>query len=197
MRRKRWASVGGLELEGNGMSRLPVTLLTWATICSLLSSASINAQVHPPAPLKKGELPPPAKRAARVNITYGPALEIAHHDVAIIRWITNNPGGLDDHFSIAEYGTDPKDLSQRAKSQIRLNRAHPETIFRVRLSGLKPRTTYYYRVTSEDSSGTSDGVKSDLNKFTMPGPGERIIFDVKRDGTLQAGPGLGSLLPRR
>jgi hypothetical protein len=45
----------------------------------------------------------------------------------------------------------------------------------VRIEGLKPRTTYYYTVTSEESNGTSDGVKSTVSKFTTPGPGERIV----------------------
>jgi phosphodiesterase/alkaline phosphatase D-like protein len=163
------------------MGRRLVKLVTAATAGILLSSSPMAAQILPPA-----------KKAARVNIVYGPALEIAHDDVAILRWITNNPGGSDDHLAVADYGTDPTDLSQRAKSQIRLNRGHAETIFRVRISGLKPRTTYYYRVTSEESNGTTDGVKSSVNKFTMPGPGERIIYDVKRDGTLTSSPGSAS-----
>jgi len=41
------------------------------------------------------------------------------------------------------------------------------------MEGLKPWTTYYYRVTSEESNGKSDGMKSTVNKFTTPGPGER------------------------
>jgi hypothetical protein len=168
------------------MSRLFVKLMIAATLGILLSSSPTTAQILPPA-----------KKAARVKINYGPVLEIAHDDVAIIRWITNNPGGLDDHFALADYGTNPKDLSQMAKSQIRLNRAHPETIFRVRIGGLKPRTTYYYRVTSEDSGGTSDRVKSRIHKFTMPGPGVRIVNSVKNDGTLAPGPQSASVVQGR
>ena len=88
---------------------------------------------------------------------------------------TTNPRGDDEHFGIVHYGTDPKDLSQKAKGHIRLNRAHPETIFRVRMDGLKPQTTYYYKVTSIDSAGQSDGVESPVNKFTTPAPGQRIV----------------------
>jgi phosphodiesterase/alkaline phosphatase D-like protein len=73
------------------------------------------------------------------------------------------------------YGTDPEDLSQMAKSHIRLNRAHPETIFRVRMAGLKPQTIYYYKVTSIDSAGESDGVESPVNQFTTPALGQRIV----------------------
>jgi Purple acid Phosphatase, N-terminal domain len=54
------------------------------------------------------------------------------------------PAGPAEHFGVVHYGTDPKDLSQTAKSPIRLNMAHPNTIFRVRVDGLKPGTTYYY-----------------------------------------------------
>ena len=116
--------------------------------------------------------PPPAPKAAHVEIIKAPALEIAHDDLAIIRWTTTNPGGDDDHYAVAHYGTDPNDLSQTAKNHIRLNQAHPETIFRVRLQGLKPDTTYYYKVTSMGYDGNSDGVESSVNHFTTPAPGQ-------------------------
>jgi PhoPQ-activated pathogenicity-related protein len=87
--------------------------------------------------------PPPAPKAQHVEIIKGPALEISHDDVAIVRWTTTNPGGDDHHYSVIHYGTDPNDLSQTAKNHIRLNQSHPETIFRVRMDGLKPATTYY------------------------------------------------------
>ena len=118
---------------------------------------------------------PPAKQAEHVKIIKGPALEIALDSLAIVRWTSTNPGGDDDHFAIAHFGTDPSDLSQTAKSHIRLNRAHPETIFRVRIPGLKPQTTYYYWVTSMGGDGKSDGVKSAVNRFTTPGAGQRIV----------------------
>jgi phosphodiesterase/alkaline phosphatase D-like protein len=85
------------------------------------------------------------------------------------------------HYGIVHYGTDPKDLSQTAKSPIRLNQGQSYTVFRVRMEGLKPRTTYYYRVTSEESNGKSDGVKSTVNTFTTPGSGERIVAYPKRN----------------
>ena len=34
---------------------------------------------------------------------------------------------------------------------------------------------YYYKVTSTESHGKSDGVESPVNQFTTPGPGERIV----------------------
>ena len=118
------------------------------------------------------EVPAPAQKAARVEITEGPALELARDDLAIIRWTTNNPGGTDDHFAVVYYGTNPGALSQAAQNHIRLNREHPDTVFRVRMTGLKPQTTYYYSVTSTESNGTSDGVQSSVRQFTTPARGE-------------------------
>jgi hypothetical protein len=143
------------------MNRLLVKLAITAAVGSLFSTNPIVAQNPPPAP-----------KAAHVEITKAPALEIAHDDLAIIRWTINNPGGDDDHYAVAHYGTDPEDLNQTAKNHIRLNRSHAETIFRVRIQGLKPQTTYYYKVTSMGYDGKSDGVESSVNQFTTPAPGQ-------------------------
>ncbi len=142
----------------------PLLKLAIATaVVSTLFSSPTAAQVLPPA-----------KKAARVAITKGPVLELVSDYLTFFRWVTTNPGGSDVHFGIVHYGTDPNDLSQTAKSEVRVNRGHPETMFRVSVQGLKPRTTYYYKVTSIESGGKSDGVESPINKFTTPGPRERI-----------------------
>src|SRR6267378_3436316 len=111
-------------------------------------------------------LSPATLKAARVRITEGPELEMAKDYLTIFRWTTNNPGGLPDHFGIVRYGTDPNNLSQTAKTPIRLNPSHSSTIFRVRIQGLKPATTYYYTVESMEANGKSDGVISPVNTFT-------------------------------
>jgi Purple acid Phosphatase, N-terminal domain len=146
------------------MNGLLVRLAIAATVGSLLSSNPAAAQ-----------LLPPAKKAERVEITKGPEVELATNHLTIIRWTVNNPGGSDVHYGIVRYGTDPKDLSQTAKNPIRLNQGHQYTTFRVRIEGLNPQTTYYYTVTSEESNGKSDGVKSTVNQFVTPAPGERIV----------------------
>ena len=117
--------------------------------------------------------PPPQKKAEHVEIIKGPGLEVSHDDIAIIRWTSTNPGGDDDHWAVAHYGTDPNDLSQTAKNHIRLNRGHAETIFRVRLQPLKPDTTYYYKVTSMGYDSVSDGVESSVHQFTTAAPGQQ------------------------
>ena len=151
------------------MNRLLPTLAI-ATVASLLAFQPAAAQVLPPV-----------QKADRVEITKGPELESATNDRTIIRWTTNNPGGSDVHYGIVHYGTDRQNLDQTAKNPIRLNHGHPDTTFRVRVYDLKPATTYYYWVSSEESSGKNDGVKSSVKQFTTPRPGERIIAVGIRD----------------
>src|ERR1700720_257355 len=107
----------------------------------------------------------PSKQTSRVHITKGPALESARDDWAIVTWTSNNPGGSDEHFGVVHYGTDPKNLTRTAKSHIRLNPGHSYTVFRVRVDGLAPKTTYYYKVDSVNAGGSSDKVPSPLKTF--------------------------------
>ncbi len=155
--------LGGLSLNSLSVNRLLQKLAITVTVASLLFSSPTVAQVLPPA-----------EKAACVEITQEPALELARDDLAIIRWATNNPGGSDEHFGVVHYGTDPKNPSETAKSHIRLNRGHSYTVFRVRMDGLTPKATYYYTVISIESDGKSDGEENSVNRFTTPGPGEVI-----------------------
>ncbi len=131
------------------MARLLLKLAITAAIGSSLSASPTVAQLLPSAP-----------KAAQVTLTQAPTPEIILDDFAIIRWTTTNPGGSNEHFGIVHYGTNPYALTQTAQSPIRLNQAHAETMFRVRVYGLQPETTYYYTTTSMESNGTSDGVSS-------------------------------------
>jgi phosphodiesterase/alkaline phosphatase D-like protein len=99
------------------------------------------------------------------QITAGPELESTKGSMAIIRWTTTNPGGTDLHYGIAHYGTDAMNLSQVAKSPNRRSPSHPDMIFRVRIDGLNPQTTYYYSVESVGATGASDGVSSPVRTF--------------------------------
>jgi hypothetical protein len=139
------------------MNRRGLTLVMIAIAASLLLSKPIGAQ-----------LVPPAKKAAHVAITQGPEVESAKNNEVIIRWTSNNPGGSDEHFGVVYYGKTPDDLSQTAKSHIRLNQGHSFTVFRVRVEGVERHTMYYYKVDSVDARGTSDGVNSTVNTFATP-----------------------------
>ena len=144
------------------MNKLPLKVAMTAAAVGLLSSSVTVAQVLAPA-----------MRAERVQITRAPVVESARDHLTVVRWTVNNPGGLDDHFGVVHYGKDPNHLDETAANHIRLNRDHQETVFRVRLTGLASSTTYYYRVASVDSNGTSDGVESAILQFTTPAAGER------------------------
>jgi hypothetical protein len=144
------------------MNKLLPKFAITAAVGSLLFSTPMVAQVSPTT-----------SKAARVRITQGPELELAKEHLTIIRWTTNNPGGSPEHYGIVHYGTDPKNLSQTAKSPIRVNPDHPSTVFRVRMNDLKPGTTYYYTVGSMESNGTDDGTKSTVKQFTTPGQPQR------------------------
>ncbi len=128
-------------------------------------AACIGSLISNPA---RAQLIPPAKKAAHVEISQGPEIESAKANEVIIRWTSNNPGGSDEHFGVVHYGKNSTELTQTAKSHIRLNQGHAQTVFRVRVDGLEPHTTYYYKVDSQQADGTSDGVTSPVNKFTAP-----------------------------
>ena len=140
------------------MNKLFLKLALMVAVSCLISLNAIVAQVSPTTP-----------KAARVRITEGPETEVAKDFLTIVRWTSNNPGGSPVHYGIVHYGTDPKNLSQAAKSPIRLNPSHPSTVFRVRLNDLKPGTTYYYTVGSMEANGTDDGTKSAVKQFTTSG----------------------------
>ena len=136
------------------MNRLLLKLAMSMVVASLFYSTPAAAQVAPTT-----------KKAGSVKITQGPEIERADPYLTIVRWTTNNPGGSPEHYGVVHYGTNPKDLSQTAKSPIRLNPGHSDTVFRVRIEGLQPGTTYYYKVDSMESNGKSDGVTSKVKTF--------------------------------
>jgi hypothetical protein len=125
------------------------------TLSILVLSGSLPAQESPVTP-----------RAERVQISDGPEIALLGGYLTVIRWTVNNPGGLPVHYGVVHYGTDPKDLSQTAKNQLRLNPYHASTVFRVNLYDLPPKTTFYYKVESMDSKGRTDGVTSPIKEFT-------------------------------
>src|ERR1700738_761573 len=139
------------------MNKLLLKLAMVVTVCSLLYSTPAATQVSPTT-----------NKAARVRIMQGPEIERADPDFAIIRWRSNNPGGTPEHYGVVHYGTNPKELSQTAKSPIRLKPDHAETVFRVRMEDLKPGLTYDYTVDSMGGDGTRDGVESTVYQFTTP-----------------------------
>jgi hypothetical protein len=127
------------------------------TLSLVVLSASLPAQESPTTP-----------KAGHVKISQGPEIELAREHLTIIRWTVNNPGGSPVHYGVVRYGSDPKNLRETARNPIRLNPTHPSTVFRVRLDDLKPRTTYYYTVSSIEANGKTDNVTTPVSNFTTP-----------------------------
>src|SRR5258708_29028398 len=92
---------------------------------------------------------PTTTRAEHGQIIQGPEVPLVGGYLTVIRWTVNNPGGVPVHYGVVHYGTNPKDLNQTAKNPIRLNPTHSETMFRVNLYDLPPKTTFYYTVESK------------------------------------------------
>jgi Purple acid Phosphatase, N-terminal domain len=95
-----------------------------------------------------------------------PTIESVSDTLAFISWTTPNPGGTILHYAIVHYGKDPNHLEFTAKSPTRINPSHTEMVFRVRMDGLEPGTTYYYKVRSEQATGIPDRLTSGVNEFT-------------------------------
>jgi len=160
---KRNSRVIGRGLHMKRLHRNRLFLILAAILALGLSAAAQTSRYT------AKDIPPPAKKSARVQITEGPALESFRNNQAIISWTSNNPGGTDEQFGLVKYGTDPHNLNLTAKGHIRLNRNHSYTVFRVRVPGLQPGTTYYYTVSSMNADGTEDPVKSGTYRFTATG----------------------------
>jgi phosphodiesterase/alkaline phosphatase D-like protein len=95
----------------------------------------------------------------------GPELESATDASAIVRWTCPNPGGTALHYGIVHYGASAVNLTEIARSPNRRNPSNPAMTFRVRMSGLKPHTTYYYTAESVDATGVSDGRSGPVKTF--------------------------------
>ena len=101
-----------------------------------------------------------------VQVTASPTVESISDTSAFISWTTQNPGGTILHNAVVRYGKDPSHLDLTAESPTRINPSHSEMVFRVRMDGLQPETTYYYKVFSKQADGVSDPATSAVNQFT-------------------------------
>jgi hypothetical protein len=107
-------------------------------------------------------------RPAQANVS--PTVESVADTFAFISWTTNNPGGTILHYAIVHYGKDPSHLDLTAASPTRINPAHSDMVFRVRMNHLQPDTTYYYKVSSTQADGASDPVTSSVRQFNTRPP---------------------------
>jgi phosphodiesterase/alkaline phosphatase D-like protein len=79
----------------------------------------------------------PVANHPELKITNGPVLENVGDTTATVAWSTTLPSS-----SLVRYGTDPRNLSERAEE------AWGATTHRVQLKNLRPHTRYFYSVHS-------------------------------------------------
>lgn len=107
-----------------------------------------------------------AQNSTATEVSANPTVESVTDTLAFIRWTTRNPGGTILHYAVVTYGKDPNHLNLTAENPTRINPAHSDMVFRVRMGDLEPATTYYYKVSSRQANGTSDPATSVVNQFT-------------------------------
>ena len=128
---------------------------TFATRQSGSGTAANNS-----TPAAAGEADENRKHAA-VRIINGPRVEGTGDTWAVIAWTTNEASS-----SIIRYGTDPSSLSQVAESPYADNENANKQTHRVRITNLKPHTTYYFVVDSGQGEGTGTETRSNVTPFT-------------------------------
>jgi phosphodiesterase/alkaline phosphatase D-like protein len=92
---------------------------------------------------------------------------------ALIQWETDEPGN-----SMVQY-----DLSSRTWDQYEYSSNDSEVVtsHRLTLTNLKPDTTYYFRISSTDTSGNGPGTDSDLSN-----PSEELTFQTAAEPDVNA-----------
>ncbi|MGC1362723.1 MAG: cytochrome c peroxidase [Silvibacterium sp.] len=154
---------GSAATQGNEM------LIATPPLPACASAICDVAPVPGPKPVSgNAQESPTTPKVAGVRIIQGPMVELAKDQLTVIRWTTNTPGGSPVHYAVVHFGTDRRDMNRTARSPIRLNPSHSNTVFRVRLDGLNPETTYYFTVDSMEAEGKYDGVKCGVKHFTTP-----------------------------
>ena len=95
-----------------------------------------------------------ATDSTRLRITHGPVVENVTETGAIIAWSTNMNAG-----TVLHYGLDPDRLDQTA--------GMPWGGFthRVELSGLRSKTTYFFRAESPHAQGTGENAAGPVLSF--------------------------------
>jgi phosphodiesterase/alkaline phosphatase D-like protein len=95
------------------------------------------------------------------KITNGPDVKETTKDSAKITWSTDNPGS-----TIVKYGTNPNALDHKAEEpwggKRESNGDYEHTVW---VKGLKPNTTYYFKVETGQGLGTGTEADSKTGEF--------------------------------
>lgn len=131
---------------------------------------------------KTDVLGPPVPECMGPLFTSGPVTSVVDSMSATIVWSTDSPAS-----SFVQYGLTPTYTDETGDGT-------PTTSHGVTLTGLQPRTLYYFRAKSTDTDGTCYSIDRSLVTFPSPGtPGDiAVYFNQSVDhsvnnGTLAAG----------
>ena len=98
---------------------------------------------------------------AAVRITDGPRVEGTGDTWAVVAWTTNEASS-----SVLRYGTSANSLTQMAEAPYADTENANKQTHRVRITNLKPHTTYYFSVDSGQGEGTGTQARSNVGQFT-------------------------------
>lgn len=101
------------------------------------------------------------EKAMAVKIIDGPRVEGVGANWAVVAWTTNTGGS-----SVVHYGAKQNSLNEMAEAPYADNEKTSSQNHRVRLTNLKPGTTYYFMVDSGQGEGTGTESKSSVGQFT-------------------------------
>jgi len=101
-----------------------------------------------------------AQKPEPVKIINGPVVEGVGDTWAVIAWTTNTGGS-----TVVRFGTEQNSLTQTAQAPYADNEKTKAQNHRVRLTNLKPDTTYFFIVDSGQGEGTGTETKSQIGQF--------------------------------
>jgi phosphodiesterase/alkaline phosphatase D-like protein len=113
------------------------------------------------AAASSGEAAEAGEKPEAVKIVDGPRVEGVGDSWAVIAWTTNEASS-----SVIHYGADRNALAQTAQAPYSDTEGANHQTHRVRISNLKPGTTYYFQVDSGQGEGTGTEAKGAVGQFT-------------------------------
>ncbi len=151
--------------------RKAASMLILALVCGLAPFAVVaRAQDRDDAPKatkatakdKDKDKDKDRERRAAARIVKGPVIEWVGPTDAVISWTTNVPSS-----TVVRYGTAANALGQKAE------KPWGGTNHRVKITGLRPDTTYFFQVESEHAQGTGTQAESNPLSFRTPNKGAK------------------------
>jgi phosphodiesterase/alkaline phosphatase D-like protein len=125
------------------------------------SHSSVGQFQTKPLGAVSGEAEEVGEKFEAVKIIDGPRVEAVGNDWAMVAWTTNEASS-----SVVHYGTERNSLAQTAQARYSDVEGANHQTHRVKITNLKPNTTYYFQVDSGQGEGTGTEAKGAITQFT-------------------------------